>query len=255
MTLNKTKRFLATGFSFLIFGVCGLIACLFLYSMIFIFNKNHKNRQHIARTANSYMFRWFLNIVTFLGVFKIDAKALKLLEKLKGSIIICNHPTLIDVVIIMAHLKGVQCVVKKGLWNNIILGAAVRSACYIPNDIDPEQFLKNVKKHLANGENILIFPEGTRTEPGQPIKLQRSVGNLAFFANANIQSIFIDCHPVTLTKNSKWYNIPEDASVFQVEIGPLFKVTDYPNDKPRSIRVRHLTANIQKYYNERLGYE
>ena len=255
MTRDKAKRFLATGLSFLIFSLFGLSTCLSLYPIIFLFSKNQKTRQRIARTANSYMFKWFLNIVTFLGVFKIDARALKQLKNLKGSIIICNHPTLIDVVIIMAHLKGAQCVVKKALWNNIILGAAVRSACYIPNDIDPAAFLKSVKKHLANGENILIFPEGTRTEPGKSVKLQRSVGNLALFSNANIQSIFIDCRPVTLTKSGKWYNIPDEASVFQVEIGPLFKVSDYQEDKPRSIRVRRLTADLQKYYNERLGYE
>lgn len=231
------------------------LACLFLFPAIRLLHRAPDTRQRVARSANSHMFKLFLSVLKYLGVFTINARALNQLENLKSSIIICNHPTLIDVVIIMAYLNGIQCVVKKALWNNIFLGAAVRNARYIPNDIAPELFLDTVKKHLANGENILIFPEGTRTEPGIPIKLQRSVGNLALFSSANIQSIFISCCPVTLTKGEKWYNIPDKASIFQVEIGPLFKVSDYQIDKPRSIRVRRLTADMQKYYNERLGYE
>ncbi len=255
MTVDKIRRIFATGLSFIIFGLCGFLACLFLFPAISLLNRAPEKRQRVARSTNSRMFKLFLSVLKNLGVFTIDAKALNQLKNLKSSIIICNHPTLIDVVIIMAYLKGIQCVVKKALWNNLFLGVAVRSARYIPNDIEPDLFLDIVKKHLENGENILIFPEGTRTEPNQPIKLQRSVGNLALFTNANIQSIFINCSPVTLTKGDKWYNIPDKAAVFQVEIGPLFKVSDYQGDKPRSIRVRQLTADMQKYYNERLGYE
>jgi 1-acyl-sn-glycerol-3-phosphate acyltransferase len=197
----------------------------------------------------------YLNILEFLGVIKVKTTDLEKLQKLRGVLIVCNHPSLLDVVVIVAHLKNIQCVVKKELWKNPFLGGVVRAAGYIPNDLSTEQFYKDCMEQLHLGENIIIFPEGTRSIPGRPIKLHRSLGNLALAAKADIQALTMDCSPITLIKGEKWYKIPLRRPIFHLKKGKLFCSTNYRSDLPRSLCVRALMRDIQQYYNRYLGYE
>src|SRR5262249_17894775 len=151
-----------------------------------------------------------------------------------------NHPSLLDVVILMSRLKNVQCVVNKKLWTNPFVGMVVRSAGFIRNDIDPQLFLDRCKEMLARGENIIIFPEGTRTEPGQRMKMCRGVANLALSAQADIQALTLNCSLVWLNKRSKWYDIPPKRADFFLKSGPLFSYKNYMNNSPRSIQARGL---------------
>ena len=103
------------------------------------------------------------------------------------------------------------------------------------------------------GDNILIFPEGTRTVPEQPIKMHRGLGNLALAINADIQTLLMSCTPLTLTKRSKWYEIPHKKVTLKLRVGLFFSNKDYQDERPRSIRVRALMREIQHYYNRYLS--
>lgn len=190
-----------------------------------------------------------------MGVIDVKTSALRELHDLRGVLIICNHPSLLDVVVVIAHLGNLQCIVKKELWKNPFLGGVVRAAGYIRNDLDPEKFYKDCKEQLERGENILIFPEGTRSKPGVPIKLHRSLANLAFAAQADIQILTMDCRPVTLVKGEKWYQIPRSQPVYHLQGGKFIRCRDFQNHLPRSLRVRALTRDIQNFYNRYLGHE
>jgi 1-acyl-sn-glycerol-3-phosphate acyltransferase len=208
-----------------------------------------------TRTVIRHAFRGFLSLVEFLGVIEVKTSRLESLKKLKGSLIICNHPSLLDVVIIMSRVENLQCVVKKELWSNPLIGGVVRAAGYIRNDLDPEEFLSVCQEQLKQGENILIFPEGTRSKQGQPMSLCRGLGNLALAAGADIQSLVMTCKPIAYNKEMKWYHIPAKKPVFKLQTGRFFSINTYENDAPRSIRVRALMRDIQHYYNRSLGYE
>ncbi|CAO4835860.1 MAG: hypothetical protein CNLJKLNK_00522 [Holosporales bacterium] len=253
--MYKIKRILGTGFAFIIIGLFGLLMCVFIFPLIHLFQKDQFKKQVSARHSISTAFSIYLKILQALNLCIIQADELKKIQNLRGHIIICNHPTLLDVVIIMASLKGIQCVVKKELWKNWFLGGVVRNARYIRNDVDPDIFLQMCQETLENGENLLIFPEGTRSIAGKSLVLKRGLANMAFYTKKEIQSLFIECTPVMLTKGEKWYTVPEKTPVFSVRVGPTFNIDYYQKDAPRSIRVRLLTADIQHYYNKEMGYE
>jgi 1-acyl-sn-glycerol-3-phosphate acyltransferase len=46
------------------------------------------------------------------------------------------------------------------------MAGVVWAAGYIPND-DPERFIEACVACLERGENLIVFPESTRTVPGQ----------------------------------------------------------------------------------------
>jgi 1-acyl-sn-glycerol-3-phosphate acyltransferase len=252
---NYLRRLMGTAMGFSLMGVGGCILCLTLFPMITLFSRDHRQSRDRVRLVIRRTFKTYLWTLEFLGVIKLHVDDLEEVQKLKGTLVICNHPTLLDVVIIMAHLKNVQCVVKKELWKNPFLGGVVRAAGFIRNDLNPEEFYKNCKDQLDRGENILIFPEGTRSIPGKPIKLHRSLGNLAIAAGVNIQSLTLKCMPITLIKGEKWYQIPLKCPAFHLTKGRFFNCETYKEDRPRSLHVRALVRDIQHYYNGYLGYE
>jgi len=252
---NYLRRLIGTAIGFSLMGVGGYILCLTLFPIITFFSRDYLQSRDRVRLIIRRTFKTYLITLEFLGVINLKVINLEDVQKLKGTLIICNHPTLLDVVIIMAHLKNIQCVVKKELWSNPFLGGVVRAAGYLRNDLDPEEFYKDCKDQLDRGENILIFPEGTRSSPGEPIKLHRSLGNLAIAAGVNIQSLTLNCTPITLVKGEKWYHIPLSCPVFHLSRGQFFNCKTYREDLPRSLRVRALVRDIQHYYNRYLGYE
>jgi 1-acyl-sn-glycerol-3-phosphate acyltransferase len=252
---NYLQRLFGTAFGFALFGGGGFLLCLTVFPFVMLVSRDHVQRIRRVRLIIRYLFKAFLNILEFLGVLEIKTQHLESIQDLKGCLIICNHPSLLDVVIIMSRVKNIQCVVKNEIWKNPFIGGIVRAAGYIRNDIDPEIFLKESQTQLKQGENIIIFPEGTRTTPGKPMELRRGLGNLALAASTDIQALIIQCDPITLTKGEKWYRIPPKKIIFQLQAGRYFPIENYQTDAPRSIRVRALMRDIQHYYNRNLGYE
>lgn len=252
---NYIRRFFGTALGFALFGFGGLAICVAIFPIIILCSKTKEISRDRVRTVIRWTFFLFFKMLEVLGVIKVKAHNLESLNSIKGHLVICNHPSLIDVVIIMAHVKNIQCIVKKELWSNLFIGGVVRAAGYIRNDIAPELFLEECKRQLNSGENIIIFPEGTRSKPGQPITMLRGLGNLALEASVNIQALTLDCTQIFLNKGQKWYKIPPKRAAFDLKVGKVFPISNYQSDAPRSIRVRALMRDIQHYYNRHLGYE
>ncbi len=77
------------------------------------------------------------------------------------SVIIANHPSLLDVVLLVARFKRANCIVKRDLANNIFLFGAIRASGYIVNK-ENEATLNESAAALNNGERLIIFPEGMK---------------------------------------------------------------------------------------------
>ncbi|WP_369678325.1 lysophospholipid acyltransferase family protein, partial [Enterococcus faecium] len=90
------------------------------------------------------------------------------IKNAKGQLIIANHPSLIDVVVLISIVRNADCVVKADLWKNPFLKGVVKATGYINNDADPEYFLNQCQQSFARGNNLIVFPEGTRSVPGKP---------------------------------------------------------------------------------------
>ncbi len=233
----------------------GTLLCFIIFPVLRFVSPTKDICHQRARFFNHYTFKIFLWFGCLWGIIKLQKTNLEKLKDQRGVLLICNHPSLVDTVIIMAHFKRIQCIVKGDLWTHPILGGIVRTAGYIPNDLSPDLFLKTCKEELQKGENILIFPEGTRTVAGKPLKLKRGLSNLSIETNANIQALTLSCSSPTLTKEAKWYILPQKQTIFHLKAGCLFEIGNYKPDVPRSLRSRALTKDIQDYYNRYLGYD
>lgn len=238
-------RLFATGLSFSLFGLGGLIIGIIGFPLVQLSSNNLDVRQQHARKLNHFAFRLFIWQMKTLGVLSYDAKELKQQLKIPGQLIIANHPTLIDVAFLISFMPQTNCIVRQGLFNNLFTRGPLTNARYIPN-INPQQLISECKDRLHKGESLIIFPEGTRTPVGEKTpKLKRGAANIAIAANIRPTPVTINCKPHTLSKGEKWYNIPYQRPHWSFDIAEPLVLPD--SDSPPKA-ARELNRAIQQHF-------
>jgi 1-acyl-sn-glycerol-3-phosphate acyltransferase len=166
-----------------------------------------------------------------------------------GKLIIANHPTLIDVVVLISLLPKSCCVVKDDLFRNPLLQGVMRATGYINNSVPAEQLLKNCRETLAAGYSIMIFPEGTRTKPGTELKFQRGASHIAVRCEADIVPVVITCEPAMLRKGERWYQIPSRRAHICVRATDSLAVGDITGVcVSPALATRRLNRHLENYY-------
>jgi 1-acyl-sn-glycerol-3-phosphate acyltransferase len=248
-----TWRLIFTGIAFATLGLGGAAMAVTLFPVVALLSRDPIARQRRIQSCVQASFRLYLFLLKALGVLSLEVRDLQQLTSLQGKLIVANHPTLLDVVLLMAVVPRAQCVVKQQLWRNPFLRPVVRGAGYISNALPPEAFLAACTATLNAGNNLIIFPEGTRTRPGQKLQLRRGFANIATSAAADIALVTITCEPSTLSKGAAWYDIPAIKPHFAVAMGEVIDIRSYLKAEARPLAARRLVAFLEMYYSERLA--
>ena len=197
--------------------------------------------------------RLFVQIMVSLGVLTYECHGAELLRQERGCLIIANHPSLLDIVFIMSFMEHTQCVVKAGVWRNPFMAGAVRATNYIPNLNDPERLLDDCAAALKAGNNLVIFPEGSRTPAGAKRKYQRGFAYVALKADAPIRLVTVDVNPPTLMKNVPWHRIPPRRPHWTIRVHERIDVEEYCKLDQPAIAVRRLCAQVERRIEESLA--
>jgi 1-acyl-sn-glycerol-3-phosphate acyltransferase len=221
---------------------------------LFVQDVRTRNRraQHIIRAS----FRVYLSMLRTVGILKLEVVGGEKLSACKGTLVVANHPTLLDVVILMALLPDATCVGKRQLWRNPFLRAVVSAAGYIPNDYEPEVLIEKCRDTLLSGNNLIIFPEGTRSIPGRPLRFQRGFAHILMASGVNLQPVIITCEPITLVKGEPYYKIPQCSPHFRVEVADAIDARRFANwdSESRAREARRLVAYIESDYSRWLNH-
>jgi 1-acyl-sn-glycerol-3-phosphate acyltransferase len=220
--LNQAWRIFATGLVFVLFGLGALFISLTVFPIIRLVSWNPETaRRRIQRGMQITMWL-FMELMRVLGILTYHVEGLDRLNTpgrpRPGRLIVANHPTLIDVVLLVSLMPAVDCIVKRGLWRNPFLRWPVSWAGYLPNS-EGEELVDACASTLRDGHSLLVFPEGTRTVPGQPLRMQRGAAHIALSADAELLPVTISCDPPTLFKGNPWYRVPAHRFHLQVTVG------------------------------------
>jgi 1-acyl-sn-glycerol-3-phosphate acyltransferase len=247
--LSLYWRVAATGFSFLVFGIGGLLLRLLVFPLLNLFVWQTQKRITLARAVIRLAFRAFVGLMQGLGVLRYEIIGLHRLQR-KGLLILANHPTLIDTVFLMAFVRNADCIVKGRLWSNPFTSGPVQAAGYINNDVGAD-LVANCIASLQNGNNLIIFPEGTRTHCDGVINLKRGAANIAVRGARNVTPIVIRCEPPTLGKGEKWWRVPARVVRFRIEVRDDIPIAPFIADGATDVlAARHLTDYLQTYFTE-----
>ncbi|WP_419762344.1 lysophospholipid acyltransferase family protein [Citrobacter farmeri] len=244
-TLNRLWRIAMTGFCFALFGLGGLLLSVVWFNVLLVFVWDNARRRRIARRSIAASFRLFLTVTRVLGVLDYQMKGVDILRQERGCLVVANHPTLIDYVLLASVMPETDCLVKSALLKNPFLSGVVRAADYLVNS-QADALLPASQQRLAQGDTILIFPEGTRTRPGETMTLQRGAANIAVRCGSDIRVVTIHCSQRMLDKESKWYQVPPTKPLFTVEVRERVKIDHFydANLQEPALAARQLNRHL-----------
>ena len=252
--LDRLWRIAGTGIAFIAFGMGGLAMATLLFPFVVLLSKDRNARHRRIQFLIQTSFQVFVRAICLLKIIDLRVAGSHRLTNARGTLVISNHPSLLDVVILVSLLPRVRCIVKHEIWRNPFMRPVVVGADYIRNDLEPEALIQRCASALRDGDNLIIFPEGTRTVPGHPMEWRRGFANIAVAAQADIQLVTIDCEPVFLPKGRAWYDVPVRRPVYQVRIGERLDISTFLSYPFRPQSVRRLTSFVHQYYTENSGY-
>lgn len=247
--INWFRRFIGTAIAFLSFGIGGsLLGLLFPLFNLFI---PKIQRKTWARNSIHYVFGIFLKWMRFLGVMDWQVIGADKLGR-NGQLIIANHPSLLDVVFVIAQIKTANCIVKSSLWRNPCMIGPVSAAGFIKNDDTSLMIVQGIDA-LKGGDCLVIFPEGTRTKPNETLHFQRGAALMAIKGAEILTPVVISVNPSTLSKNEKWFNIPSKRFVMTMTVCEDIDLTTYRKNNSSPIAARLLNQSIIALFTSELS--
>lgn len=252
-TVGRAWRVLATAIAFASFGVGGLILWLLWFPALDLFVRDRERRVALARGAVHRTFRLFIGWMRVLGLIGFEIRHRERLHR-GGLLILANHPTLIDVVFLIALVRNADCVVKSTLASNPFTRGPVRSTAYICNNSGAD-LLQSCMDSLAASGNLIIFPEGTRTRPGEPLRMQRGAAQIATRAVQDITPVTIRCTPLGLTKGQPWWQVASRRLHFDICVGEDIAVAPFltASGGEPALAARRLTDHLIHYFSNERG--
>ncbi|CAM2926989.1 lysophospholipid acyltransferase family protein [Vibrio rarus] len=243
-SFNQGWRVLATGFCFTVFGLGGLFLSFVIIPLIHLFTKKQRDKEYRVQGAIQKSFNGFCKLMKFTGAIDYKIIGADILQQDSDCLIIANHPSLIDYVLIASQLKRCDCLVKSSIWANPFMKHIVKAAGYIPNETADDLLLR-CEERFQQGNVLLVFPEGTRTTPGVSSKIQRGAAQIAIRTQRDLRLVHITVSPSFLTKEKKWYNVPLNKPFFLIEVKEKVQVKPFIQQaKSPTIAARRLQQHL-----------
>lgn len=245
--LNWLRRFLATLFGFILFGVVGVLFKIVLYP----YTRNHAENKLVtqlkARKLVSKVWLFFVRYLVWSGVLTVKYNGFERLGK-EGQLVLSNHPSLLDVVLIFSQQYKFNCIVKKDLLNNPSMKTPILACGFLPNT-ESEELLEQSHRVLQN-QALLLFPEGTRTGWDGVVKLHRGAVSIGLRSAKMITPLKIKMTPLNFKKGQPWYKIPKTCVQYELTVGEDIDPQQWLAEKPLPIASRHLNTYLENYFNQ-----
>lgn len=232
MLLRKIKylrRLVSKLSSFAVFGIGSLILATSIFPVLHILSGfSAKRFRRLARAFISHSFKVFVWYMEFTGSIYLSVENKELLKNAKSKVVIANHPSLLDVVLLISLIPNADCIVKGALVDNKFISAIIRNL-YIPNTLPFDNQLDAAAKSMREGNNLIIFPEGTRSRFGEPWTFKKGAARFALYSKNNILPIYFGGNEkIGLRKYDKMLQFhPTERYLYNLKVLPQISIINY----------------------------
>ncbi len=270
--MSRMACLLRSAATLIAFGVFSFGAVFFGVPVFFLLTlviRNRRRRCLVLRLLVKTGFRFIIFISGLMNVFRVrfaicdedqDAAGNDGFRFVSGrelfsdipenrSVIIANHPTLVDYVILTSVMNtNVNSMVKKSLTEGF-MRHVISHLGYVNN----QSPFEDVAEAAKSGDNLLIFPEGSRTRGD--ISFRRGAANLAVRLDMDIVPVFIYCsEPDYLSRGFFNISAPSRVPCFYVTRGKNIRASDVAAEDslPPAVTARHFNRYLEELYRRRL---
>ena len=231
--------------SFFLFGFISIILVILVIPPMRIFIHPHEKFITSIRRFVSASMRQFFNFMHLLKVVDIDVEDRHLYRQLSSKIIVANHPSLLDSVLMISLIPNADTIAAGHLRRSIIRG--VVRQLYIMNSDDHNKIIDSCDETLKKGNCLLIFPEGTRTVRSKEMRIKKGAARIALASGCGIVPVHLGgTDKFGLGKKDPWFGYnPTERYVYKVSMGKEINPEQYKN-MPHSAAVQALTKEILK---------
>lgn len=175
-------------------------------------------------------------------------------------VLVANHPSLIDAILLGSMLPGLISVAKASWFRSWLMRPLLEYSGHIPGPQEhaltegspqgedageEDSVLARMVDHLRAGHPLLVFPEGSRSHERSLRRFRRGALEAAIRARVPIVPVFISVVPPMLMKHQRWYDVPPRGGRFAVEFFPVISTADGELDS------RALNRELKQRYEQR----
>ena len=221
-----------------------ILVCLILYPIalvLFIFTAPFDKKKILLHRFSCF---WGSLYIWLQPLWRVTWEGKEHIKKDQAYVIVSNHQTLIDILVMYTLFKHFKWVAKNSLlripflgWNMALNGYIIVKRTDAESQI---KMMKSAERTLRSGSSIMIFPEGTRSPDGNVGRFKRGAFILSEIADVPLIPIALHNVDKAVRKKSLWLNKSTDmrAKVF----APVYP-KDYKNTKEMSAAVKDIIVN------------
>ena len=185
------------------FSLTVLLWTYFTVGFVFFFSPFYlcalffsSNREQTFQRLNSRFYRGFFALTRVLMPghrWRIPPEV----KDIRSSVVVCNHRSYLDSILLISLYEKHNTIVKRRLFDIPLFGKMLQWSGYIPSSANGRfaemmiQRIETVDIFLAEGGNLIIFPEGTRSKSGRIGKLNKGAFKIARRCRVPVKVLFI----------------------------------------------------------------
>jgi len=196
-----------------------------------------------ARRFVSFSLSGFVTFMHIFGIVNLEPDNRESYRRLLSKVVVANHPSLLDVIMLLSLIPNADCIVAAYLNHNILRG--IVRQLYILSSRDFNDILKACEESLKEGNCVIIFPEGTRTPRSGKNIMRKGAARIALASGCGIVPVRIGgTDKYGLGKHDPWTGFnPRERYVYRITMGTEIHPEQYQNlSAPAAVRL--LTKDI-----------
>lgn len=251
MRLAKARRIVSLALVFPAFTVGSAV----LSATLPLVHLATPDRRRAVRRSQTIMHRALgavSDLVRVLDLVRFDRRAHATDDLPPGPcVLVANHPTLVDVIQVLACYDRTCVVAKREHIERHLVGAALRCAGHIDGGDgqleDAQRVIDECLARLTDGYSVLIFPEGTRSPVGDMHAFHRGAFEIAARAGVPVVPLAISCEPPALKKGMPWHALAQTGADYAIErLAPVAVARGRASTRAAAVSVRELIVSAEK---------
>lgn len=164
-----------TVYAFVYFAL-GCILLQVVYAMLYLWPVKKSRKEQVFHYVIWKSVRLFLKSMYMVKIHRISPEQLNFTQP---SVLIANHQSFIDILLLLSLSPKIVMVTKGWVWNSPVFGQIVRHAGFHSIDNGYDELVTSLRPLIAEGYSVVIFPEGTRSADGEIQRFHKGAFYLA----------------------------------------------------------------------------